>query len=420
MSNGSLSALSVKRAHDKGEAVTLSDGAGLYFRKQTSNGASWMLRYRFAGKPRWMTLGNYPDMSLAEARVEARKSRVQLDRKLDPLAERRSKLEKEAGRGTFADLAEQWYQSEIVGHVEYPGVARRYLDKYLLPALRSEKADEVTTPDIMRVVDKIKRKKPTAANDLMRFARRIFDFGVRRRLLTMNPAAGLSPKRDGGGTERPRQRALRRDEISAIFAAAEGSPSFGQVNTLLLKLLLALLVRKGQLLPAKWTEFDLDGTTDLGPVWHLPARRGKSHRIDVDIPLVPRVVEWLRTAKIFAGNNAYVFPRLRQDRRARTPHMALSTLNAALKNLPHGIDHFTVHDLRRTARTHLAALGVRQEVAEKCIGHKFKGVVGTYDAHPYFEERREVLQTWTTILTDAVEGRNMAAATQGPRGQRRA
>lgn len=406
MSTGTLTALTVKREHAKGVPVTLSDGAGLYFRKQTAEGASWMLRYRFAGKPRWMTLGNYPDMSLAEARTEARAARVLLDRKLDPMAERRMNLAKEAGRGSFGNLAEQWYEAEIVGHVVHPSVARRHLDKYLLPALRHDKADEVTTADVLRVVGKIKKDKPTAANDLLRYARRIFDFGVRRRMLTMNPAAGLSPKRDGGGTERPRQRSLRRDELSAILKAADTSPSFGQINSLAVKLLLALLVRKGQLLAAKWSEFDLEGESDLGPVWHLPAHRGKSHKVDVDIPLVPEVVEWLRTLKAFAGKSPYVFPRLRHDRRVKVPHMGLDTLNFALNRLPHGVEHFTVHDLRRTARTHLAALGVRKEVAEKCLGHKPKGVEGTYDTHPYFEERREAMASWTSILVSAGMGKD--------------
>lgn len=401
MAAGRLSVLTIQRAHSKGDAVTLGDGAGLYFRKQTAEGASWMLRYRYAGKPRWMALGNYPDMSLAEARAEARSARVLLDRKIDPLAERRTKLEKEAGRGSFADLAEQWYEGEVVGHVEHVGVPRRYLDKYLLPSLRHMKADEVTTADITRIVDKIKRDKPTAANDLLRFARRIFDFGVRRRILPMNPAAGLTPKRDGGGTEQRRQRALRRDEIAVVFKIVEETPSFGQVNVLAVKLLLALLVRKGQLIAAEWKEFDLEGKTDQGAVWHLPARRGKSHRVDMDIPLVPQVVRWLSTLKVIAGNDSYVFPRLRRDRRNKSPHMGLDTLNAALKSLPHKLQHFTVHDLRRTARTHLSAMGVRREVAEKCLGHKPKGVEGTYDTHSYFEERRAAMKAWTALLVDA-------------------
>jgi integrase len=69
-----------------------------------------------------------------------------------------------------------------------------------------------------------------------------------------------------------------------------------------------------------------------------------------------------------------------------------------------GLPHFTLHDLRRTARTHLAALGIRREVAERCLGHKLRGVEGTYDRYDYFEERRSALGQWTQVLEDAERG----------------
>jgi hypothetical protein len=80
MADGKLTALTVDRAHRRGLPVLLSDGGGLYLRKQTRDGASWTLRYTFAGREHWLTLGNYPDMTLAQARVDARQARVQLDR----------------------------------------------------------------------------------------------------------------------------------------------------------------------------------------------------------------------------------------------------------------------------------------------------------------------------------------------------
>ena len=77
LASGKLTSLSVERAHRFGGPVLLlSDGDGLYFRKQTRDGAAWMFRYRFAGPERWMTLGNFPDLSLAAARIEAREKRL--------------------------------------------------------------------------------------------------------------------------------------------------------------------------------------------------------------------------------------------------------------------------------------------------------------------------------------------------------
>jgi hypothetical protein len=134
---GKLTFLSVERAHRDGAPVLLGDGDGLYLRKQTRAGASWTLRYRFGGRDRWLTLGNYPDMSLAEARVEARQARVQVDKQQDPITLRRAVRAEQLKRDSFEQLCEDWYRGEIVGRgLKHPAVPRRYLDKYLLPKLR--------------------------------------------------------------------------------------------------------------------------------------------------------------------------------------------------------------------------------------------------------------------------------------------
>lgn len=77
--------------------------------------------------------------------------------------------------------------------------------------------------------------------------------------------------------------------------------------------------------------------------------------------------------------------------------------------------HFTIHDLRRTARTHLAALGVRREVAERCLGHKVGGVEGTYDRHDYYKERRAALGQWRALLVQAEEGTTQVTTIGAPR-----
>jgi len=81
-------------------------------------------------------------------------------------------------------------------------------------------------------------------------------------------------------------------------------------------------------------------------------------------------------------------------------HVAIDTLNAALTSVDHALEHFALHELRRTMRTHLASLGIRSEVAERCLGHKLRGVEGTYNTHDYLNERRAALETWTAVLLD--------------------
>ena len=404
MATGKLTALAVERAHRNGAPVVLSDGDGLCFRKQTRAGAAWTLRYRFGGREHWLTLGNFPDMLLAQARVEARQARVLLDKQQNPLAVRRARQDEQRHRGTFGELCEGWYRTEIEGHgLKHPAVPRRYLNKYLLPELGRQAAGDITAADIARVLDGIKERAPTAANDLLRFTRRIFAFGVRRHIVHGSPASDFTPRLDAGGTERPRSRALGQEELAKLFDAIRQTPNFGNDNLLAIKLLLSLCVRKGELLGARWEEFDLSDETEASPVWHLPAARTKTGE-GLDIPLVPAVVDWLKALKTLAAGGEFVFPKRRRDRRQRVPHMGIDTLNVAVHRVKHDLTPFTLHDLRRTARTHLAALGIRREVAERCLGHKVRGVEGPYDRHDYFKERRAALAQWTRLLLDVEQG----------------
>jgi integrase len=406
--SGKLNSLSIERAHRFGGPVLLlSDGDGLYFRKQTHEGASWMFRYRFAGRERWMTLGNYPDMSLATARIEAREKRLMLDKRRDPLFAKqeaeeaeRAAIAAQKARQTLRDLAEDWYATEIGSRsLKHPKVPRRYLDKYLLPALGERVPAEITAADAARLLAQVRKSAPTAANDLLRFMRRVFRFGVRRHVLTSNPVTDFDQS-DAGGPERARQRALSAEELGKLFKALKESPSFGGVNLLAVKLLLALGVRKGELLGAEWREFDLDSAS---PTWRLPAGRTKMGEA-LTIPLVPAVASWLKSLREVAGGSAFVFPKRRRDPRQRVLHVGTDTLNAALAAVEHGLEHFTLHDLRRTMRTHLASLGVRSEVAERCLGHKLRGVEGTYNTHDYLSERRAALESWTALLLDIESG----------------
>ena len=92
------------------------------------------------------------------------------------------------------------------------------------------------------------------------------------------------------------------------------------------------------------------------------------------------------------------------------PHIDLNTLNAALSKhikptlAANGVENFTIHDFRRTARTHLAALGVEPHIAERCLNHKIKGVEGIYNRHDYFEQRRIALNLWASFLENLESG----------------
>ena len=134
----------------------------------------------------------------------------------------------------------------------------------------------------------------------------------------------------------------------------------------------------------------------------MPGERTKTSAA-IDIPLPTIAVEWLRDLKRLAGESAWVLPARKMQHRM-IPHIAESTLSVALAKVKHGLPPFVIHDLRRTARTQFAALGIPPHIAERCLNHKLKGIEGIYNVHDYFEERKAALNAWAGLLGQLEHG----------------
>lgn len=374
-----------------------SDGGGLTFTLSKAGTASWVFRYRHGGRPRELTIGNYPDISLRDARLAARQSRAKVDNVIDVSAEKRRQKAEAGQPGTVAEMAEAFIAQSIRPKYRDPKRVENLFENDVLPVIGTLPAREVVPADIDRLLRRIvSDNRPTTANDALRLVRQMFAFARKRGLVDSNPAADFDLS-DAGGQEKPRQRRLSRDEIGTLFTKIrEAGPAFTRDNELAVKLLLALGVRKMELLAAQWSEFDLKKG-----IWRLPADRTKTGA-GQQIPLAAPVLTWLEELRVRAGGSPYVFPARRTSK--RFPHVSPDTLNVALNALKHGLESFTVHDFRRTTRTLLASLGIASDVAERCLNHKLRGIEGVYNRHDYFEERKAAFSQLTVLLIDLEKG----------------
>jgi len=368
--------------------------------------ASWILRYRFGGREREKVLGRYPDISLKDARDLARKDRALLQQGQDVSAIKRKERLKAIDVHKVEGLANIWHERYIKGKYKHPEVVERVIRLHIKPVIGKLPVEEVRPVHIDRVLTKIVAGgAPTVANDALRYLFRMFHFAVKRKWIESNPAYGFEIS-DAGGTEKSRSRWLNREELAALAKAMRETPNFGRLNELATWLLLALCVRKMELLSAKWSEFDLDRG-----VWLLRPSRTKTSAA-IDIPLAPPVVEWLKELKVFSCGHHHLFPARRLihmkagvPRKNRFEHISPDTLNVALKRLSlDDIEHFTVHDMRRTARTHMAALGVDRFVAERALNHKVRDIEGVYNQYDYFNERKGALNRWAMLLESICRG----------------
>lgn len=374
---------------------------GLYARLHGSGAKQWLFRYRFAGRPRVMVLGRYPEMSLAEARRVAAEVRVELNKGIDPAEAKRQRIAaQEAARAaranTIGAVAAEWMQSAFVGH-HAAAYERRGVEKHIIAPLGARGIADLTPAQVADwLSDLARRVGPTAAARALSFLRRMYRYAIIRQMAAVDPSAGLRLRDVGVAGARPRERTLNVDELTRLFAAIHANERIAREDKIAVELLLLTCVRKMELLGSRVEEFDL-----AARVWTIPtSRRSRSKGGGHVVPLTDRAVELVNELILRAAGSEWLFPARRIAATNRMSHVAASTLNRAVLELARDaeIAPFSVHDLRRTARTLLASLGVDPLIAELCLGHRIKGVMGIYDRHSYLSERRAALEKLAKLI----------------------
>lgn len=380
-----------------------ADGGGLTFTLSKKGTASWVFRFRHGGKQKELHLGTYPTITIRRARELATEARAKVQQGVDVARAKQDEKTALTAAGTVKELCDEYFSRMIEGKLTRPHLVRDKLDNDLIKHMGRMRIADVKPMDVDRMICSIvERGAPIMANRVLSLTKAVFDYAIRRHWIEQNPAAAFR-RGDAGGEESGRQRALSDAEITELFRAFEDAGAKFRVYDLAARLLLLVAVRKAELIEAPWAEFDLDAEA---PVWRLPAARIKTRKDmtlkDFTMPLPPLAVAWLRELKALAPNSAYVFPARRT--RKQSPTMSPESLNWAMAEIEHGLDHFTLHDLRRTARTHLAKLGIAPHVAERCLNHKLPGINDTYDTHDYLTERRAALDLWALRLDALIKG----------------
>lgn len=344
---------------------------------------TWYWRYTLEGKRRLMRLGRWPGVSLADARRKAADLRQLAARGIDPRAPRVEGI-------TLRACAEAYLQEVAAKRRKSVAPVQRELERMILPALGHLPVASIT-PEHVRALVFAHRDAgfPAAAASLRGTIKRICDYAMACGHLSANPCAGVPMQYIAAA--RSRNRVLSRDEIAwLVQRLRSGSPCPSRAGLLLLLLTAA---RKSELLKARWREMDLERRE-----WAVPAEHSKTGQPQIFF-LARQAVEILRAMEDGAPDG-YVL-------HAEHPDVPLerSTLNQVLARLRKGQAHCTVHDLRRTAATHMREMGYDADWVEATLGHKLAGVRGVYNRAQYREGRREMAQAWadSIIPSDTVE-----------------
>lgn len=369
---------------------------GLGLRISPAGRKTWIYLYRFQGRPRRMTIGTYPGLGLASARVQHSVAREQLERGIDPGAAKVNQRQAERRAESIDELIDEYLAKHARPNKRSAAADERALNLDVRPAWGRRKANSITRRDVVRLLDGVvERGSPIMANRLLEIVRRMFTFAVERGVLELTPCTLVKPP----AKEIPRDRVLNAEEIGVFWTELDAA-KMSEAARIALRLLLATGQRRGEVVRATWAEFDLDGAT-----WEIPASRTKSGRPH-GVPLSEMALDFLASAKTLSVGSAWVFPSPRGDQ----PMAPAAVSHALHRNISHfQIATFTPHDLRRSCASGLAELGFDRITIAKILGHADGSITGRhYDHYDRWPERTLALDAWAAHIEAILTGKPAA------------
>jgi integrase len=377
------------------EPQVKADGQNLWFTLSRAGTASWILRYRKDNKRRELTIGNYPDISLSDARKLAGQYRANIDLGKDPATEKAAEKEKaRTVEWTVAMLAEDYKSKQLLPSLYSEGTidARTSdLKRVIVPKLGKRTVASVTGLDIVRMIQD-QGETWTMSNRVLTTTSKLFDHATGLRIVHINPSTGIKLASLLGPRPAIKQRVmLSESDLRTLFKEIG---TLGTLNSLALRILIATCVRSSELVKAEWSDIDFDKQT-----WFVPDESTKMRR-GFYVSIAPSVAEWFKELKKLAGDSPYVLPG-RNTRRAGM-HCDVRTLWAAITRafktgrLP--VTKFTPHDSRSTAKGHLMNMGIPAHVSELALNHVVQGMQGIYDVRTEIPEKRAALIKWAEYL----------------------
>lgn len=359
--------------------TTLTDGRGLQLRITTHNKRSWSLQYRFNGRALKTTLGEWPSVSLSEARKLSDRTRLMLAKGLDPQEAKRS------AKSNMLTFNKAWDTFDAL-HIseKKQSTAREYRRSAvsdILPYFGKLALKDITKSDVVRLIDKIRKRAPIMANRTLSLLNKFFNWCLGRDHIKANPALGI-PK----VTEVDRERVLKLEELRTIYEAA-GNLSNG--NELFVKLMLLTGQRANVVARLERSELK-------GDYLEISAERNKSgKRIRVPLSkLAQNLIEDLG-----AAGGRYVV----STTKGKKPISGFSKLKKKLDGIADLNEHWRFHDIRSGITTYLEENGMERIYSMHILNHKDASITGAYARPEHKNYITKILEHWSLMVsaTDA-------------------
>jgi len=374
----------------------LFDGGGLFLLVTPTGGRLWRFKYRFGGSEKLLSIGTYPETSLAEARQRRDQASALLAKGIDPSETK--KAQKAAGNQeteTFEIIAREWYAkfspSWATSHAK---TTIRRLELFIFPWLGARPVKTITAPELLAALRRIEAKGALeTAHRVKQVCGQVFRYAIATGRAERDPSGdlrGAIPPASG------KHMATITDpkEIAGLLRSIDDYRG-GIVTRCALQLAPLVFVRPGELRQAEWSEFNLETAE-----WRIPAEKMKAGAVHI-VPLSRQAIDILREIHPLTGHGRYVFPSPRTDSRPMSSNAILS----ALRRMGYAKDEMSGHGFRSMASTLLNEQGWNRDAIERQLAHAEKNRVrAAYNYAEFMPERKKMMQAWADYLEGIKSG----------------
>ncbi|MGZ4960374.1 MAG: tyrosine-type recombinase/integrase [Methylomonas sp.] len=394
--------LKANHGKPRDSATEKGDRDGMGARVSPKGKITFQVRFMFAGKQQRIDLGTYPLISLKQAREICTKYRTELEKGHDPRIIKKTAKTRNIEVMTLTAVFAKWHDSYCVENKSNSNEIKRSFEIHVFPKYGDIPPDRISVDQWLTLLEDIKKSTPAIAERILINAKQMLAWALRRKLIESNDLAALTPKRDLSIVKKPKTRSLSDDEIRWLYIALDNS-RIAAKNKLFIKLCLIYGCRNGELRNAKKQHFDFESM-----VWTVPHENHKTGKITGQPLLRPITAETEKFIKlaIALSNGEHVFNNEGTDEPMgmRAPGaLPYNVMQCLRKKYKYEMEHWSIHDLRKTARTNFSTL-TQPHIAEIMLGHALPGEWRTYDRHDYLKEQAECIERWCARIKQITDG----------------
>jgi len=391
-----LTAVQIRNAKPKDKPYKLTDGHGMFLHVAKSGKKTWRYRYRIAGTESTFVMGEYPQMSLEQARSARMEAREQVKLGINPARARRDEKQatinkknaaREVENNSFEAIATEWLEQQRERwSKDHASAVMWSLRSDAFPLLGNMPIDSITPPAILQIIRNIEsRGALEMARKTLQRITAVFRYAVQTGRATYNPASEMK------GVLKARKvnhmTALTLEDLPE-FLKRLTSGDIHVTTKLALQFTILTAARSGETRGATWDEIDLKGM-----LWKIPAKRMKMDSPH-NVPLSKQAMAVIERVGRLYGKTGFIFPGIRQG----SNQLSNNTMLYALYRLGYH-SKATVHGFRATFSTIANESGFEGDVIEKALAHEQRNQVrAAYHRSEYIEQRRELMQWWADLL----------------------